>query len=262
MDANDLNLMEFLGQRKTRYIIPVYQRNYDWKLEQCKQLLEDILMCGKNGKIRAHFIGSIVYIHDDIYSASRIKELTVIDGQQRLTTITLIWIVILELAKKLERHELVEEIYESYLVNKREEEKLKLRPTENNDKALRYLLDGDEDEDFNEYSRLIENYQYFNSKINAENLDTVLKGLDKLMFVEISLERGKDDPQRIFESLNSTGLELSQADLIRNFVLMGLKYKDQKKIYERYWQHIEKLATDIVDPKVKTTNLKNQGKFS
>jgi uncharacterized protein with ParB-like and HNH nuclease domain len=148
MDANDLNLIDFLGQRKTRYIIPVYQRNYDWKTEQCRQLLEDILLCGKSSEMRAHFIGSIVYIHDEIYSTSRIKELTVIDGQQRLTTITLMWIVILELAKKLRRDELVDEIYESYLVNKREEEKLKLRPTENNDKALRYLLYGDDDEDY------------------------------------------------------------------------------------------------------------------
>ena len=244
MDANDLNLVTFLGQRKTRFVIPVYQRNYDWKLEHCKQLLDDILLCGRNDKIKAHFIGSIVFIHDDVYSTTRVKELTIIDGQQRLTTLTLVWLVIYRLAQKLKNDELVEEIYESYLVNKREEEKLKLRPTENNDLALNHLINGEAPNDFRGYSRLIENYEYFQSRIFKENLEVVLKGLNKLMFVEISLERGKDDPQRIFESLNSTGLDLSQADLIRNYILMGLRRDDQHSIYERYWKPIEQAAKE------------------
>ncbi len=244
MDANDLNFMEFLGQRKTRFVIPVYQRNYDWKIEHCKQLLDDVLQCGRDSNIRAHFIGSIVFIHDDVYSASKVKELTIIDGQQRLTTITLIWLVIYKLAHVLKREELVEDIYESYIVNKRETEKLKLRPTENNDKALHYLINGDDGDEYREYSRLIENFGYFQSRISEENLDVVLDGLNKLMFVEISLERGKDDPQRIFESLNSTGLDLSQADLIRNYLLMGLRRNDQQRIYEKYWRPIELLARE------------------
>ncbi len=244
MDANDLNFMEFLGQRKTRFVIPVYQRNYDWKIEHCKQLLDDILQCGRVKNIRAHFIGSIVFIHDDVYSASKVKELTIIDGQQRLTTITLIWLVIYKLARNLEREELVEDIYESYIVNKRETEKLKLRPTENNDKALHFLINGESRDEYREYSRLIENFEYFQSRISEENLEVVLNGLNKLMFVEISLERGKDDPQRIFESLNSTGLDLSQADLIRNYLLMGLRRDDQKRVYEKYWRPIELFARE------------------
>lgn len=244
MDANDLNFMEFLGQRKTRFVIPVYQRNYDWKVEHCKQLLDDILQCGRDNDVKAHFIGSIVYIHDDIYSASKVKELTIIDGQQRLTTITLIWLVIYKLARSLRREELVEDIYESYLVNKREAEKLKLRPTENNDRALHYIINGGNDDEYRGYSRLIENFEYFRSRISKENLDVVLSGLNKLMFVEVSLERGKDDPQRIFESLNSTGLDLSQADLIRNYLLMGLRREDQHRVYENYWRPIELLARE------------------
>ncbi len=244
MDANALKLMDFLGQNRTRFIIPVYQRNYEWKIEHCKQLLDDILQCGRSDAIRAHFIGSIVFIHDDIYSVSRIKELTIIDGQQRLITVTLIWLAIYKLAKSLDRHELIEDIYEAYLVNKREEEKLKLRPTENNDRVLRHLIEDVYIDKSNEYSRLVENYEYFASKILGENLDVILKGLNKLMFVEISLERGKDDPQRIFESLNSTGLDLSQADLIRNYILMDLKHEEQKRFYEQYWRLIEQLATE------------------
>jgi len=246
MKANEINLNRFLSQTDTQFVIPVYQRNYDWTLTQCKQLYRDILEVGNNKKTSAHFIGSIVYIHDDVYSASSIRELTIIDGQQRLTTITLIYLALYHLAIKMENNSLKAKINETYLINKfaSDEEKLKLRPTENNDSALKYLLRSDNSEEFNEYSRLIENYNFFKSKITEENYEIIINGLNKLMFVEISLDRHKDDPQKIFESLNSTGLELSQADLIRNYILMGLNRKAQNKIYSNYWEIIEKLAKD------------------
>lgn len=247
MKASEINLNRFLAQSDTQFIIPVYQRNYDWTYSQCKQLLDDILEVGQNDKTSAHFIGSIVYVHDDVYSASGINELTIIDGQQRLTTLTLIYLIIYKIAILFDDKQLQNKINEQYLINKFDEEegaKLKLRPTENNEKALRYLLNGDENEEFNEYSRLVENYNYFKSKITEENYKVVLDGLGKLMFVEISLDREKDDPQKIFESLNSTGLELSEADLIRNYILMGLKPKKQNIIYREYWEIIELLAKD------------------
>ncbi|TVL98858.1 MAG: hypothetical protein CV087_20245, partial [Candidatus Brocadia sp. WS118] len=246
MKATETSLIRFLQQQDTQFIIPVYQRNYDWSHSHCKQLLDDILQVGHSDKILSHFIGSIVYIHDDVYSTANPNLLTIIDGQQRLTTITLLWIAIYKIAKELKNEKLLNEIYKKYLVNEflEDDEKLKLRPTVNNDKALRYLLRNDEYNDYNEFSRLIENFNYFRSRVTSENISVVIQGLSKLMFVEISLERGKDDPQRIFESLNSTGLELSQADLIRNYILMGLKYSHQNKIYENYWRHIETLATE------------------
>ncbi|RLG13690.1 MAG: hypothetical protein DRN71_04370, partial [Candidatus Nanohalarchaeota archaeon] len=114
----------------------------------------------------------------------------------------------------------------------------------NNDKALKYLLKSDDNEDYPEFSKVVDNFNYFKGRIIEENYQSVLEGLSKLMFVEISLDREKDDPQRIFESLNSTGLELSQADLIRNYILMGLKRRDQNKIYQNFWEVIEKLAKD------------------
>ncbi len=246
MKANETKIEDFLSSNKTQFVIPVYQRNYDWSTGQCKQLLDDILEVGTNKKMNAHFIGSIVYVHDDVYTASRIKELTIIDGQQRLTTLTLIYLVLYRLAKELNDEALVNEISETYLINKfaPEEEKLKLRPTENNDRALKYLLRSDEEEDFPDFSKLVDNFNYFKTRITEENFQYILEGLSKLMFVEISLDREKDDPQRIFESLNSTGLELSQADLIRNYILMGLNRRDQNKIYQNYWEVIEKLAKD------------------
>jgi uncharacterized protein with ParB-like and HNH nuclease domain len=246
MKANETKIEDFLSSNKTQFVIPVYQRNYDWTSGQCKQLLDDILEVGKDKKMNAHFIGSIVYVHDDVYTASRIKELTIIDGQQRLTTLTLIYLTLYRLALEIKDVGLQNEISETYLINKfaPEEEKLKLRPTENNDKALKYLLRGDENEEYNEFSKLKINFDYFKVRITEQNYQVVLSGLSKLMFVEVSLDREKDDPQRIFESLNSTGLELEQADLIRNYILMGLNRKDQNKIYQNYWEVIEKLAKD------------------
>ncbi len=256
MKANETKVEDFLSSNKTQFVIPVYQRNYDWSTSQCKQLLDDILEVGTSKKMNAHFIGSVVYVHDDVYTSSRIKELTVIDGQQRLTTLTLIYLTIYRLAIEMEDKGLKAEITETYLTNKfaPEKEKLKLRPTENNDKAIKYLLRSDSSEEFNEFSKVIDNFNYFKSRITQENIDYVLKGLSKLMFVEISLDREKDDPQRIFESLNSTGLELSQADLIRNYILMGLNRKSQNKIYNNYWEIIEKLAKDETSNKSKVSD--------
>ncbi|KGQ24936.1 hypothetical protein JP33_07605 [Gallibacterium anatis CCM5995] len=246
MKANETKVEDFLSSNKTQFVIPVYQRNYDWDTYQCKQLLDDILEVGINHNRNAHFIGSIVYVHDDIYTSSRIKELSIIDGQQRLTTLTLIYLAIYRFAIENGDKDRQIEILETYLTNKfsGQEEKLKLRPTENNDKAIKYLLRGDSKEEFNHFSKVIENFNYFKSRITAENIEIVLKGLSKLMFVEISLDREKDDPQRIFESLNSTGLALSQADLIRNYILMGLSYDEQTEIYNNYWEIIENLAKD------------------
>ena len=246
MKANETKVDKFLATNETTFAIPVYQRNYDWTLFQCKQLLFDIIETGKNDKTNAHFIGSIVYVHDDVYTASGLTELTIIDGQQRLTTITLIYIALYRLAKELDNQMLVNRIQKTYLINEfaPEEEKLKLKPTENNKEALRHILNSADGEEFKGYSKIIENFDYFRSAINAENFEVIQRGLSKLIFVDIALDRQKDNPQRIFESLNSTGLELSQADLIRNYILMGLSRTNQDRIYKSYWEVIEKNAKD------------------
>ncbi|MDR1959431.1 MAG: DUF262 domain-containing protein [Planctomycetaceae bacterium] len=246
MKATEKQIKDFLASNEVQFVIPVYQRNYDWSVGQCRRLLDDILEAGKNQKRNAHFMGSIVYIHDDVYTTSSVKDLTIIDGQQRITTLTLIYLVLHRLAKELCDEGLADKILETFLINKfaAEEEKLKLRPTENNDKALKCLLRYEEHEISPAYSKLIGNFNFFKKKITKDNYQVVLQGLSKLMFVEISLDRTYDDPQRIFESLNSTGLDLSQADLIRNYILMGLRRADQNKIYRNYWEVIEQSAKD------------------
>ena len=247
MRASGIKVNTFLSSPKTRFVIPIYQRNYDWSIAQCKQLLDDIFEVGRSRKKNAYFIGSIVFVHnEEAVLASDPEERTIIDGQQRLTTLTLIYLVIHRIAKELNKKNLEDEIKETYLINKfsPEEGKLKLRPTENNDKALKYLLDGDDNEASSQSSKLITNFEYLKMRITKDNYKIVLKGLAQLMLVEISLDRGRDEAQKIFESLNSTGLELSQADLIRNYILIGLEPKDQKDIYEKYWEVIEKYAKD------------------
>lgn len=245
MKANEMRVQDFLSANKTRFVIPIYQRNYDWTTTQCKLLLDDILYMGV-GDETAHFIGSVVFVHDDIYTSSKIKELSIIDGQQRITTLILIYLAIYHLAIEIKKDDLKNEIYETYLVNKfvSESEKSKLRPTLDNLAAINYLLRAHSSEEFSKYSKIIDNFDYFRNRINEQNYETVLEGLSKLMVVEISLDRQKDNPQRIFESLNSTGLELSEADLIRNYILMGLSKEDQNRIYLNYWKLIEELARE------------------
>jgi uncharacterized protein with ParB-like and HNH nuclease domain len=246
MKATETVFKNFLTQNKTQFVIPVYQRNYDWTTAECKQLLEDIIEVGnKTSNDDTHFIGSIVFIHDGVYTSSDVKQLVIIDGQQRLTTMTLLYLALYRFALANGMEEKAAEINETILINrfvKEDSSKLKLKQTDVNAKAFRFLMNDNNPSDYNEYSRIIDNYNFFYNTLNKDNFSIVTEGLNRLLFVEISLERGKDDPQRIFESLNSTGLELSQADLIRNYILMGLEPREQVRVFENYWEIIENNA--------------------
>jgi uncharacterized protein with ParB-like and HNH nuclease domain len=247
MKAAETRVDRFLASNETAFAIPVYQRNYDWTRVQCQQLFADIISVGKDDTQSAHFIGSIVYVHDDVYTATGLTELTIIDGQQRLTTLTLIFIAIYRFYLSQGQQSQATQIYKTYLINEfsSEPEKLKLKPTDNNKAALAQILDPDEAKKIEGYSKLIENFQFFQNQINQSNVDIVMRGIRKLIFVDIALDRQKDNPQRIFESLNSTGLELSQADLIRNYILMGLPRKEQEEIFKKFWEIIESNARNV-----------------
>lgn len=247
MKAAETRVDRFLASSETAFAIPVYQRNYDWTRVQCQQLFNDILTVGADENLSGHFIGSIVYVHDDVYTVSGLRELTIIDGQQRLTTLTLIFIALYRHAIAAGREQQAQRIYKTFLINEFAEdaEKLKLKPTDNNKVALAQIMDPKEAVKVSGYSRLVENFRFFESHIDEVNFDIVQKGLTKLIFVDIALERGKDNPQRIFESLNSTGLELSQADLIRNYILMGLPRKEQERVFRKFWEPIEANARNL-----------------
>ncbi|MCP4397817.1 MAG: DUF262 domain-containing protein, partial [bacterium] len=246
MKAGENLLVKFLQQQDTQFIIPVYQRNYDWTHKHCKQLLRDVKDVAMNDKIPSHFIGSIVYISDEKKLTSDPYYFTIIDGQQRITTITLLWLTLYRKAKEIQDEKLINEIWKKYLVNEflDGDAKIKLKPTQNNDGAFQYLLHGDLSQTYSEYSNLIENFHFFYSSIPHEDIEIIKQGLHKLAFVEISLNRAWDNPQRIFESLNSTGLDLSQGDLIRNYILMGLPPKQQRQMYNKYWMPIENYTTE------------------
>lgn len=247
MKANELQINNFLQAPNVQFVIPVYQRNYDWTNTECKDLLNDIISVETDNR-GTHFIGSIVFIHEGTYSTSEVKELVIIDGQQRLTTINILYVALYRFVKDNGNTQESERLYNMFLTNqyvKNESSKLKLKQTDSNFLAFKAILLGT-DNTLLTYSNVTENYNFFRSIITEENFEIILRGLNRIIFVEISLERDKDDPQRIFESLNSTGLDLSQSDLIRNYILMDLPPKDQNRIFESIWSPIEENAKDYV----------------
>ncbi len=246
MKADAMKLLDFIGKsQEKQFVIPIYQRAYSWKKEHCEQLWDDIIKTGGNDQIEGHFIGSIVFVHDGIYTTNY-NELLVIDGQQRLTTITLLFIALRDHLN--DEDEFLEKfshqkIQNRYLINSDEkgDKKFKLILSESDRDTLLSLIDKDRRKPSEPSLKIMENFKLFEEWIrkNTDKLETIFKGLDKLMVVEISLDRGKDNPQLIFESMNSTGKDLTQTDLIRNYILMGLEPEKQKIFYKKYWRAME-----------------------
>ena len=247
MDAGKLwMLQDFIGTNKVLFKIPVYQRNYDWSVSNCNRLLDDIKKIIDTGE--KHFLGTFVYM--PIGGGFSLKEYTIIDGQQRLTTMMILLKALADAVKDIDS-ECYDEIQEIYLHNRHceEEFKVKLKPIKSdNDQFLALLKNNFEELD--EEGHIYLNYNICKERIkkwinNGIKPSEIQTALEKLEIVEISLTKGEDDPQIIFESINSTGLELSSSDLIRNFLLMNAE--KQEELYEKYWLPIEKslkLGTD------------------
>jgi uncharacterized protein with ParB-like and HNH nuclease domain/predicted transport protein len=243
MKATEAKLLDFL-KKSPQFVIPIYQRTYSWTQKECRQLWDDIIRCGKNDKIPVHFIGSIVYVERDLSMVTHQAPLLVIDGQQRVTSLSLLLAALAEVIGETEPFDGFSQrkIRNYYLLNPEETGdrhfKLLLSQT---DKATLTAIVGEQPIPENHSLRIVENYGFFKAwiKENGAELATICKGLAKLVVVDIALNRGSDNPQLIFESMNSTGKELSQADLIRNFVLMGLESDLQNRLYESYWHPME-----------------------
>lgn len=240
MKGSECRLIEYMEGSKKRFIIPVYQRNYDWKTENCKQLYDDLVKVIKN-KRRSHFFGSLVSVYEP---SGRNTEFLVIDGQQRLTTVSLLLLAMYNLIKSgiitPKDVYLDKQIYEDFLVDKYqpEETRIKLKPVKNDQKAFGKLFN-DASEHIRE-SNLTTNYNYFYERIQKQeiSIDELFDAICRLEIINITLNN-EDNPQLIFESLNSTGLDLSEGDKIRNFILMGLPSKEQDEYYDKYWNRIE-----------------------
>ena len=243
MKATEAKLLAFL-QNSPQFVIPIYQRTYSWREDECAQLWRDVLRAGRNEAVTGHFVGSIVYIEERQSQVSTRSPLLVIDGQQRLTTVTLL---LAALAEALGDTEPVDgfstaKLRHYYLMNtlERGDRQFKLLLSQTDKDTLTALVGGSPmPPDVS--VRVKENHALFSQWLAALDGDytAVCQGLAKLMVVDVALTRGQDNPQLIFESMNSTGRKLSQADLIRNYVLMGLEHDLQTRLYQHYWRPME-----------------------
>lgn len=240
MKGSECRLIEYMQGSMKRFIIPVYQRNYDWKTENCKQLYDDLVKVVKTNR-KSHFFGSIVSVYNP---SGHNMEYLVIDGQQRLTTVSLLFLAMYNLMTKgivePSNPYLGKQIYEDFLVDKYQpkETRIKLKPVKNDQTAFGKLFD--DESDYIIGSNLTANYNYFYERIQKREItiDQLFDAIFRLEIINIELN-SEDDPQLIFESLNSTGLDLSEGDKIRNFILMGLPANLQDEYYEKYWNKIE-----------------------
>ena len=240
MKGEDKQLIRFFEGADKRFIIPLYQRNYDWQILHCRQLFSDLVKTHEEGR-KSHFFGSIVTsrandVNDDFL---------VIDGQQRITTISLLFIAMVNAAKsgdlRYDDVRQIDKILKTYLVDEYQDDdhKVKLKPIKNDREAFEALLYKTSDKYVKE-SNVTRNYLLFYNLLKGcqLTLEEMLASIRKLIIIDIRLERD-DDPQLIFESLNSTGLDLSEADKIRNYLLMSMDAKEQERCYKDYWNVIE-----------------------
>ena len=235
-------LIKYFDGSDKRFIIPLYQRNYDWKEENCEQLFQDLIKL-HNSDRKSHFFGSIV---SSIQFGT--EDIFIIDGQQRITTVSLLLIAMVNAKKdgliEATDAKLVEKIFKRYLVDEYQEDerKVKLKPIKKDMQAFDALLYKPKDQYIKE-SNVTRNYDFFYDKITRAGLtlDELFETIKKLEVINIRLDED-DDPQLIFESLNSTGLDLSEADKIRNYLLMSLAPVEQDNLYTRFWNPIEEFT--------------------
>ena len=243
MQASPMKFLKLLGDTKVVFKVPVYQRNYEWNKEQVEQYFLDIENIIRKSYEKTHFIGTIVFVTKEIENL--MTERTLIDGQQRITTTILLLKAIVDIVEESEEGFITsEEIYETYLINKHAPElsRLRLKPVEADMNAYSELMDNNKTD-----SKIYENYEMLrNMVLNSKySIEEIYKAMTYLDIVYISLDKD-ENPQLIFESLNSTGLSLTQSDLIRNFILMGLGYDEQTELYRKYWIKIEETLPNAV----------------
>lgn len=242
MKAAETNIQR-LTNGALQFIVPIYQRTYSWTFKQCNQLWRDIIAIAQDENDKQHFMGSVVYI-DMGMPVGQPQQLMLIDGQQRLTTLSLLLCALARYIKEneLENHVNSNKIRNYFLINNEEtgEDRYKLLLTEQDKTTFIRLLDSTENTLIEPSIRIMENFTFF-QKIIAEykNVEKVFEGVNRLMLVSVSLDKNYDNPQLIFESMNSTGKDLSQADLIRNYILMNLSHEEQVRLYTQYWRTME-----------------------
>ncbi|MGJ0845704.1 DUF262 domain-containing protein [Tissierella praeacuta] len=242
MEAGKIRLVELINANKRTFNIPVYQRNYDWKYAQCERLFKDIENIARTNNEVEHFLGTIVFVVDR--TLPTFTEYILIDGQQRITSMMLL---IKALYDSIEEEYMKQDILESFLTNRNAPEKyrIKLKSIESDRLAYEQIISG---QAIDLDSNIVNNYKLFKELVDSSEFkpEQLYEALNYIDIVFISLEKGKksENPQMIFESLNSTGLSLTQADLIRNYLLMNHNYEKQDFLYNEYWLRIENSLTN------------------
>lgn len=256
MDAGKKILLDLLTG-SLRFVVPVYQRRYSWGETQCRQLWADIVTAGRHPD-RTHFTGSVVWMQEGGIGPDGVSRCLLIDGQQRLASVTLLLIALAEYA-----HEHPENLRFStdmiidrgYLVDKYAtgEGRCKLTLSGDDRDVLRGMCDHvlalDRPNHGNQAgttSRLETNLDLFRSLVAAiDDANVVWDGLQRLEVVSVTLDQGRDEPQLVFESMNSTGLDLETSDLVRNYMLMGCSMAEQNALYADYWLPMERVLGSL-----------------
>mgnify|MGYP002622009810 CR=1 FL=1 len=235
-------ISDYFYGAKTLFIIPLYQRKYAWQQKHCVRLFEDLKKIHNEG-IYSHFFGSIV----STKASETEDDLLIIDGQQRITTLSLIILAGINAVKNGDMEkgdEDMEEVRKNYLyaIRRRIDRQIKLKPIEGDLEAYDALFKNDPD-DFIKNSGITSNYLLFYQMIKASDLTftDLIESIEKLIIIDICLD-SKDNPQLIFESLNSCGKDLEEADKVRNYLLMSLNTAEQEEYYHTYWSKIENLT--------------------
>lgn len=244
MKANESFICRFLDGADKKFVIPVYQRPYSWKKSDCKQLFDDLMTVYRE-KYTSHFFGSLVYVASDVGNCN---EYLIIDGQQRITTTSLLLLAIRNYVVNtgIDISINPDKITDTYLKDRysQNENKLKLKLVQGDDTAYDRLINN---QDVDPDSSIAVNYNYLYDQISAltpEELTGLYDAIMKLAVVNISLFPPEgDDPQLIFESLNSTGQDLNESDKIRNYVLMNMNSIDQAQFYKKYWEVLERTVS-------------------
>jgi uncharacterized protein with ParB-like and HNH nuclease domain len=249
LQAGETTLNKLLNTSR-QFIVPIFQRNYSWQKNQYEQLWFDILRASKFKEKQNHFIGSIVYI-DMGTPAGRPQQLLLIDGQQRLTTISILLCAIKDYVQKFNLEtKLINlaKIKNQFLYNSDEidEDKYKLLLNVQDKETYIKLIDNTIFTVNKPATNIIKCYEFFYERIEDfikeyGQIDEIYAGIFKLSLVSISLDKDSDNPQMIFESMNSTGKDLSQTDLLRNYLLMDLTPEKQTRLYKTYWKSMEEL---------------------
>ena len=252
MQASYEKLLDVLAS-KIRFQVPMYQRRYEWGKKECKRLWEDLLRIGDEEDTESYFLGSIVCMRINPNTPPlSVQEYLLIDGQQRLATLALL---IAALGKAIEDGSVEigttqEKLKNDFLFNTGETDDYRYKQilTEP-DKATFIQLLEDTKTPPDQSLNLLNNYQFFKQTCQTDNLEAVHRGLHKLRIMSITLDEGKDHPQLIFESINSTGKELGVVDLMRNYILMGQAPDFQERLYKEYWRPMERrFGEDYADP--------------